>query len=262
MDPLVISGIIVFVVLGLIGVAYINHAMENAKIQRARKIAEGNDRIRRIDYIQADLPFNYQQKGLLTFLLSEKLFALNQMLPFATKEQQVNVQKRIEITREEINTPPSAPAEPRQITSEAQAQEIKSLLQDSHKILVTGAKSGRISKADAQKYNALIKHFLVVTGYEALRNMASQARRDGKIKLALHHYMRASADLTKNNDNNQYTEQIKKLRALIKHLQEEDKLSQMTDKQKAQMNKTNELSQQLEKDTSEDDPWKKKNVYD
>ncbi|WP_426416854.1 hypothetical protein [Aestuariirhabdus sp. LZHN29] len=262
MDPLAISGIIVFAVLGLIGVAYINHALENAKLERARKVAEGNDRIRRIDYIQADLPHSYLQKGLLTFLLPEKLFTLNQMLPFVPKEQQPNVQKRIELTREEMAAPSPPPTQPVPITNEAQASEIKNLLQDAHRVLVTGAKAGRISKNDAKKHNALLKHLLVVTGYDALRNMAAQARRDGKIKLALHHYMRASADLTKNNDSNQYTEQIQKLRALIKHLQEEEERSRMTDEQRAQADQDNELSQKLDEASSPEDEWKKKNVYD
>ncbi|RRJ84476.1 hypothetical protein [Aestuariirhabdus litorea] len=262
MDPLFISGIIVFAVLGLIGVAYINHALENAKLERARKVAEGNDRVRRIDYMLADLPTHYLQKGLLTFLLSEKLFTLKQMLPYAPKDQQINVQKRIELTQEEMEAPPAPATTPLQISSESQAAEIQSLLQDAHRVLVTGAKAGRVSKADAKKYNALLKHLLVVTSYDAFRNMATQARREGKIKLALHHYMRASADLTKNNDNNQYTEQIQKLRTLIKHLQEEEERSRNKGKAQPAAETDNQLSQKLDEITSPEDEWKKKNVYD
>ena len=82
MSPLVITILIASGIVALIAIAYINHMVENNKLEKARIKADLNDRLRRCTDLAEALPGQLMTPALKLLLSGLQLHFSQRMLPF------------------------------------------------------------------------------------------------------------------------------------------------------------------------------------
>lgn len=263
MSPLsIVISIVVLVVIVTI-IAYIKHATENARLEKARQLSEYNNRVRRADYLLNDIPLQMLSNGLAVFLLEEKQRALECIKNLCGRKIEAGALNALEATKQRLGQIQQEVAkkqqEPFAITSEKRAKELKSLLHELHRQVVSGYKSNRLNKMDANKFTQHIKGLLINTSIKLLNNMAKEAEKQEKFRTAIHYHTQAIEEFKKHNQNQQYNEKIKKIQTLIKTLEQQE-----SEKAGAVENPdaSPQLLDQLDEMKGSEDPWKKKNVYD
>ncbi|HFT1402120.1 TPA: hypothetical protein ACHT4T_004018, partial [Pseudomonas aeruginosa] len=85
MSPLLITALIIGGIALLIAIGYINHVVENSKLEKARLKAELNDRVRRCAQISESLPGQF---------VSPSLKLLMSQIELSLSEQQLALQKK------------------------------------------------------------------------------------------------------------------------------------------------------------------------
>ncbi len=255
MSALVITMLIVGGIALLMVIAYINHAVENSKLEKARQRADLLDRIRRCQDISERMPGQLMSPQLKLLLSQLQLQVSERLLPL--DKQNATLQNDIATLKTEIAKGESITVQnpPQAINNEAKAKEIRFLLENFH-ALITGSVQGGLLTANVGKHwLKQVRHMLVqvhVDLFSTLGQAALQQNQPGQARLA---FERGVQYLRKQPEPAAYQAQLKRLEEQLARAN-----AMVLDKIAPEAAEPSQLTEGL-KDLEEDD-WKKKNIYD
>jgi hypothetical protein len=256
MSPLVITILIVSGIFILIAIAYINHMVENNKLEKARIKADLNDRLRRSTDLAEALPGQLMSPALKLLLSRLQLHFSERMLPLDKSNNALKA--RIEELRKLIAQGESIAVNnpPQPILNEAKAKEVRFQLENLHAQLTRCAKDGIVTANEAKHWLNEVRHMLTQVHIEFFNNLGQQAlqqNQPGKARLAFERgvqYLRKQPDPAPyQNTLKKFEEQLTRANAMVLES------SQPTN------DEPSELDAGLESLGGEGE-WKKKNIYD
>jgi len=254
-SPLVITFLIVAGIALLIAIGYINHMVENNKLEKARLSADLNDRLRRCETVSQTLPGQLMTpplKLLLSRLLlqfSERLLALDK----TNQRLQARIQELHALIAADESIAVANASQP--IQTEEAAKEIRFLLENLHGVLNRGAQDGLLSASEATHWGQEIHHMLALLYIELFSNLGQQAlqkNQPGQARLA---FERGAQYLHKQSVPTRYQSQLKQFE------QQLARATALVLETSPPADEPSELTDGLQSLGTEED-WKKKNIYD
>ena len=255
MSPLVITALIIAGIVVLFVIGYINHMVENSKLEKARLKADLNDRVRRSRDVSENMPGQLMSPALKVLLSRFELHYGERLL--ALDKQNINLMGRLTELPDLIAKGDSAPVRnpPQPILTEAKAKDIRFLLENLHGQINRAAQDGVLPANEAKRWLGELRHLLVQLHFEFFSNLGQQSMQQGHPGQARLAYERGVQYLRKQPDPERYKAQLKQL---------EDSLARanavVLEKAKPVDNEPSELTEGLK--TLGEDDWKKKNIYD
>ncbi len=250
--------IIVFVGLGIVvlgGVFYVNRNMEKEKAKKAVQIGTLSETAHRLQRIIDTIPDAYIHKDLKLTILTEMQKRLEKLVEIAPEQD--TFKKKLDTAVAmigEIQSNAVKKQEPR-ITNPQQANEIRALLQDLTKIIESFRDTGIIPGAAANVFLAHVHDSFVEANVSYLSLLGDQSKSERKWKLAVHHYQKGMAELSKRNQNGRYNEKLAQMKAMC------DELNRRADDEAGVQRKAedaSELTKGLSDLANEEEAWKKK----
>ena len=256
MSPLVITIMIVAGIALLMAIAYINHMVENNKLEKARLKADLSDRLRRSQDLAETLPGQLMTPALKLLLSRLQLHFGERLLPLDKNNSALKA--RIDELRKLIALGESIPVNnpPQQILSEAKAKEIRYQLENLHGQMTRSAQEGLLPANEAKHWLKEIRHMLTQVHIEFFGNLGQQALQQGQPGQARLAFERGVQYLRKQNDPARYQNELKTFEEQLARAN-----AMVLDKTQPAADEASELNQGLESLESEAD-WKKKNIYD
>lgn len=153
MSPLLITALIIGGIALLIAIGYINHVVENSKLEKARLKAELNDRVRRCAQISESLPGQFVSPSL-KLLMSQIELSLSEQQLALEKKADAGLKARIEELRALVAKGESIPVRnpPQAILTEDKAKEVRFLFEALHAQLTRFTQDGQAQvEADLQR---------------------------------------------------------------------------------------------------------------
>ncbi|WP_044874258.1 hypothetical protein [Pseudomonas sp. LFM046] len=256
MSPLVITLLIVVGIVILVVIGYINHLVENSKLEKARLKADLNDRIRRCADLSETLPGQMVSPSL-KLLLTRLQLQMSERLQQLDKHDNA-LKARLEQLRAltsqgesiKVNNPPQ------KILTEAKAKEIRFQLESLHGQITRAAQEGLLPAGEAKHRVGEVRDMLVQLHVEFFTNLGLQALQEGQPRQARLAFERGVQYLQKQPDPARYQNQQQQLKA---QLERANALALENDKPNA--DEPSELTEGL-KSLEDEDTWKKKNIYD
>ena len=256
MTPLMITLLVVAGIVILIAIGYMNHVVENGKLEKVRTQIELNDRLRRCGEITETFPGQFMSPAL-KLLLTRLELNVNQRL-LNMKKTDAAIKTRITelsalIAQGEsipVNNPPSP------IQTEAKAKDVRFLLEALHGQVTRAAHDGFLPTNEAKHWIKEIRHILVLLHIEFFNNLGQhslQQNQPGQARLA---FERAVQYLRKQPEPGVYKEQLDYLEKLL--VRSNDMVLAST---KPVEGEVNQLTEGLKVDDANAD-WKKKVIYD
>ncbi|MFI8482639.1 hypothetical protein ACIGCM_18890 [Pseudomonas sp. NPDC078700] len=256
MSPLVITLLIVGGIGLLLVIAYINHAVENSKLEKARLKAELNDRVRRCAEVSESMPGQLMSPNLKLILAQIQVRYSERLL--ATDKANSTLKESIATLKQLIAQGESIPVKnaPVKILTEQQAKQTRFILENLHSQITRAGQDGTLAAAEAKQWLQHIPTLLTQLHIEYFSNMgqrAMQQNQPGQARLA---FERGVQYLRKQNDSARYS-------ATLKTFQEQLEIANnlVLNQAPAAAETDSELTQGLESVGSDED-WKKKNIYD
>ena len=247
---LVIAGIVL-----LIAIGYINHMVENNKLEKARLKVEFNDRIRRCSEVNETFPGQMMSPGLKLLLTRLELNATQRLLLLnkASVPLKARVAELDALVAKGDSIPVNNP--PRPILTEAKAKDARFLLETLHGQVTRAAKDRVLASNEAKQWLKEIRHLLVILHIEFFNNLgqlALQQNQPGQARLAFERgaqYLRKQPDALYSSQLKAFEAQLARANAIL-----QNNLEPSTQE-------VNELTEGLRTDEIEGD-WKKKAIYD
>ncbi|MCX7079241.1 MAG: hypothetical protein NTV76_07835 [Pseudomonas sp.] len=256
MTPLMITLLVIAGIVILIAIGYMNHVVENNKLEKARTKVELNDRLRRCGEITETFPGQLMTpalKLLLTRLelnVTQRLLNLNKT-DAATKTRVTELSALVAQGESiPVNNPPAP------IQTEAKAKDVRFLLEAMHGQVTRAAQDGFLPANEAKHWIREIRHILVLLHIEFFNNLgqhALQQNQPGQARLA---FERGVQYLRKQQDPVTYNEQLQYLEKLLARAN-----SMVLTNIQPTEGEVNELTEGL-KTVEADADWKKKAIYD
>ena len=248
---LVIAGIVL-----LIAIGYINHVVENNKLEKARLKVEFNDRIRRCSEVNETFPGQMMSPGLKLLLTRLELNATQRLL--LLNKSSVPLKARVAELEALVAKGDSIPVNnpPRPILTEAKAKDARFLLETLHGQVTRAAKDRVLASNEAKQWLKEIRHLLVVVHIEFFNNLGKLAQQKNQPAQARLAFERAVQYLRKQPVPAMYNAHIKDFEAQLARAdaQVQSALAPTT-------GEVNELTEGLKTDEADAD-WKKKSIYD
>jgi hypothetical protein len=256
MSPLVITILIVSGIFILIAIAYINHMVENNKLEKARIKADLNDRLRRSTDLAEALPGQLMSPALKLLLSRLQLHFSERMLPLDKSNNALKA--RIEELRKLIAQGESIAVNnpPQPILNETKAKEVRFQLESLHAQLTRCAKDAIITANEAKHWLNEVRHMLTQVHIEFFNNLGQQAlqqNQPGKARLA---FERGVQYLRKQPDPAPYQNALKKFEEQLARAN-----AMVLENGQTTNDKPSELDAGLES-LSDEGEWKKKTIYD
>ena len=247
---LVIAGIVL-----LIAIGYINHMVENNKLEKARLKVEFNDRIRRCSEVNETFPGQMMSPGLKLLLTRLELNATQRLL--LLNKSSVPLKARVAELEALVAKGDSIPVNnpPRPILTEAKAKDARFLLETLHGQVTRAAKDRVLASNETKQWLKEIRHMLVILHIEFFNNLgqlALQQNQPGQARLAFERgaqYLRKQPDALYSSQLKAFEAQLARANAIL-----QNNLEPSTQE-------VNELTEGLRTDEIEGD-WKKKAIYD
>lgn len=255
MSPLVITLLIVGGIAALMIIAYINHMVENGKLEKARQRADLLDRIRRCQDISEKMPGQFMSPALKLLLSKLHLQLAERLLPL--DRQNTTLKTDMEELSALVAQGESIPVKnpPSRIDSDIKAKDVRFLLENLHALLTGSAQIGLLPAAEAKHWLKQIRQILVqlhIEFFATLGQNAMQQKQPAQARLAFERglqYLRKQPDPAPYQAQlKRFEEQLARANALV--------LNQNAPSEDA----ASELTEGLR--NLEDDDWKKKNIYD
>lgn len=258
MSPLVITLLIVSGIAILIVIAYVNHMVENNKLEKARLKADLTDRMRRCANVAETIPGQLMTAPLKLLLSRLQLHLAERLLPL--DKGHAATRARLEELRQLVAQGESIavgnPIQP--ILTEAQAKEVRFQLENLHGQLTRAAQEGVLPGKEAKHWVGEIRHMLVQLHLELFANLGQQGlqqNQPGQARLA---FERGVQFLRKQPDQARYQAALKQFEG---QLARANALVLDLNKPRADTEDSSELTEGL-KSLEGDEDWKKKNIYD
>lgn len=255
MSPLVITALIISGIVVLFAIGYINHMVENSKLEKARLKADLNDRVRRCRDVSENMPGQLMSPAL-KLLLSRFELQYNERL-LALDKHNSNLRNRIAELRERVAKGDGIPVSnpPQQILTEAKAKDIRFLLENLHGQITRSVQEHLLPANDGKRWLGEIRHMLVQLHTEFFGNLGQQSMQQGQPGQARLAYERGVQYLRKQPDVERYKTQLQTFEQLLARAN-----AVVLEKAKPASDEPSELTEGLK--SLEEDTWKKKNIYD
>ncbi len=255
MTPLMITLLVIAGIFLLITIGYMNHVVENNKLEKARHKIELNDRLRRCSEISETFPGQLMSPALKLLLTRLELNATQRLLQL--EKSNANLRARVSELETLIGQGESIPINnpPNPIQTEAKAKDVRFLLEALHGQVVRAAQDGVLPANEAKRWVKEIRHILVLLHIEFFNNLgqhALQQNQPGQARLA---FERGVQYLRKQTEPALYAEQLQYMEKLLARAN-----SMVLSKNEAAPDDANELTEGLKTDAADD--WKKKVIYD
>ena len=255
MSPLLITLLIVIGIALLMVIAYINHAVESSKLEKARQRADLIDRIRRCQDISERLPGQLMTPGL-KLLLCQLQLQLSERLQSVDK-QNANLAGDIEALRAQVVQGESLAVKnpPLPILNEAKAKEVRYVLENLQALLTGAVQINLMPVSEGKQWMRQIRHMLVqvyVECFNTLGQSALQQGRPGQARLA---FERAVQYLRKQPEPALYQAQLKRFE---EHLARANAM--VLNSPPPAEDESSELTEGLK--GLDEEGWKKRNIYD
>ena len=256
MTPLLITLLVIAGIVILIAIGYMNHVVENNKLEKARAQIELNDRLRRCGEITETFPGQLMTPQL-KLLLTRLELNVNQRMLHLNKSSST-IKARIAELEALVGQGESIPVNnpPGPIQTEAKAKDVRFLLEALHGQVTRAAQDGFLPTNEAKHWIREIRHLLVLLHIEFFNNLgqhALQQAQPGQARLA---FERGVQYLRKQPEPATYSQH---LQLLEKQLARANSMVLTNSQQTAE--ETNELTAGLKADDA-DAEWKKKVIYD
>ena len=254
--PLMITLLVVVGIALLIAIGYMNHVVENNKLEKARTKVELNDRLRRCGELTETFPGQFMTPAL-KLLLTRLELNLNQRR-LALDKHNREIQARISELQGLIALGDGIPVNnpPGPMQTEARAKDIRFLLEALHSQVVRACQEGFLATNEAKYWVKEIRHILVLLHIEFFNNLgqhALQQNQPGQARLA---FERGVQYLRKQQEPQVYAEQLDYLEKLLARAN-----AMVLASTQPVEGEVNQLTEGL-KDAEVNDEWKKKKVYD
>ncbi|MCJ1884357.1 hypothetical protein LNN38_05805 [Pseudomonas sp. LA21] len=256
MSPLVITVLVLVGIALVIAIGYINHSVENRKLERARQKADLLDRSRRCSDISESMPGQFMSPAL-KLLLGRIELALGERL-LAVDKQNTQIKERIAELRPLIAQGESIPVRnaPQPIVTEAKAKDVRFLFEALHAQITRCAQDGLLPRNEAQQWVKEIRHLLTLLHIEFFGNLGQQALQQGQPGQARLAFERGVQYLHKQQDAGRYQAQLQQLENQLARAN-----AMVLENAQPVADENSALNEGL-KALDDDDLWKKKNLYD
>lgn len=255
MSPVLIAGLVIAGLFILIAIGFINQIVEKNNLEKARMRAELNDRIRRCANLSDSIPGQMMSPALKLMLARLELYLGERLLPLDKKNPAITA--RVDSLRNAVAKGDEIPVPntPVKILTEAQAKEVRLLLEDLHAQVIWANKQGQLDTTAAKRWLHQIQRMMVMLHVEYFTNIGQQALQQGSAHKARLAFERGIQHIRKQSNQADYQAQLQQLEASYTHA---NQLEQTQHQPK--LDEPNELTEGLKNFESEDD-WKKNNIY-
>lgn len=256
MTPLTITLLVIAGIVILIAIGYMNHAVENNKLEKQRAVIELNDRLRRCGEITETFPGQLMTPALKLLLTRLELNVNQRLLHFnkSSAALKARIAELNALVAQGESIPVNNPPGP--IQTEAKAKDVRFLLEALHGQVTRAAQEGFLPTNEAKHWIREIRHILVLLHIEFFNNLgqhALQQNQPGQARLA---FERGVQYLRKQPEPALYKEQLQLLESQLVRAN-----SKVLTNSKPAEDEVNELTEGL-KDAETDAEWKKKVIYD
>ena len=171
MTPLMITLLVIAGIAILIAIGYMNHVVENNKLEKARTKVELNDRLRRCGEITETFPGQLMTPALKLLLTRLELNVCQRLLNL--EKTSANLKARItelETLADQgesitVNNPPAP------IQTEAKAKDVRFLLEALHGQITRATQDGFLLPTEAKRWIREVRHVLVLLHIEFFNNL-------------------------------------------------------------------------------------------
>ncbi len=255
MSPLVITLLIVAGIAILFVIGYINHTVENSKLEKARQKADLGDRLRRCADVSDSLPGQFMSPALKQLLNRLMLQFAERLL--AVDKSQTAVKDRIEELRGLIGQGDALVVRnpPQPIVNEAKAKDVRVVLEILHGQITRAAQDKLLPTAEAKTWLEEVRHILVQVHIELFTTAGQSAMQQGQPGHARLAFERGVQYIRKQPDAKRYQAPLSTLEKQLARAN-----AMVLESNKPAADETNELNEGISSMGDED--WKKKNMYD
>lgn len=255
MTPVYIIAAIVILLTALVCYVFIAQQLEKKRKQRLRLLQALHLRQQLFRNMVTSFPPGFLPAELNTLVYRILIATCEQL---AKLEPKVNHAQEAEELARQLAEAPTVGGERSRIEGEPAVLATRSLLQELQRFLITWSERGQISKPQAAKHSAQIRHLILQVTIDGHLQQAKIARQDNKLKLAVHHYSLARQQLLKEASQQNVQKQVDQISALIHQLE-----NQMGNAATA-VTTTAEDDQEMKawEELENEDNWKKKQLYD
>lgn len=255
MSPVIIAGVVIAGLCLLIAIGVINQIVEKNNLEKARQRAELNDRMRRCAMLSDSFPGQMMTPAL-KLLLSRLELDLGERLLHLDKKNTV-VATRVATLRSAVDKGEAIIVEnaPVKVMTEAQAKEVRLLMEDLHTLIVWANKQSKLDAPSAKHWVVQIQQMMVMLHVEYFSNIGQQALQQGNAHKARLAFERGIQHIRKQPNPADYSSQLTKLEASYAHANQLEQTQQ-----KPNLDEPSELTEGL-KGLESDDDWKKNNIY-
>ncbi|MCY1338295.1 hypothetical protein D9M69_241460 [compost metagenome] len=256
MSPLLITALVVIGIAILIAIGYVNHLIENRKLEQARQKADLLDRSRRCSEISETLPGQFMSPALKLLLgrfelnLGERLLALDK--DNAQLAERIAELKALVAQGDSIEVKNA----PQPVLSETRAKAVRFLLEALHTQLGRFSQEGQLPGNELQHWQREIRHLLTLLHIEFFGNLGHQALQQGQPRQARLAFERGVQYLGKQAEVGRYQAQLQQLQQQLERAN-----AMVLESARPTTEEDSVLTDGL-RALDEDDLWKKKNLYD
>lgn len=255
MSPALIAGLVLGGLFLLILIGFINQMVEKNKLEKARRRAELNDRMRRCSTLSETLPGQLMTPALKLMLARLELY-LNDNLQ-ALEKNNPSLASRAAELKELLGKGSQIPVQnpQKQVLTEAQAKAVRLQLEDLHAQVVWANKQGQLDTVAARRWVQEVQKMLVLLHIDYFNNLGRQALQQGNAHKARLAYERGLQYVRKQPNQGDFKTHLEKLQANFARASELEQTQY-----KPRLEEASELADGLKNLESEDD-WKKNNIY-
>lgn len=269
MSIYIISSIILLLVL-MAGYVFISHAMEKRRIYRQRLLTALKVRQRNFRYMITGFPPHFLTNDLMALVYRALIETCEQLSKLETNDPQHAEDVQL-YSSQLLAIKQHEGAKRIRLENPEQIKEIRQHLQELYRFVAQQEGLKVINKVQAAAFADQIKRLAVQSAIDGYVFQARKAEQAGKAKLAIHFYGLAGKFLVPENTDHSYDHQIAQLSEAIAKLEEATRAEQAAPEGSADGDQegvtttgstSGPISKEWEKFGSNEDEWKKKQVYD
>lgn len=264
MSATTLIALIVVILVALLSYAFITQTISQKRKKKQRLVAALKSRQKDFIYLCNGFPEGFLSKELNLLVhqclvdVTAQLSSLEPGMSSLSSELTLHSQKLEQVKRETKATTYTPLNNPTQI------KEVKTLLQGLHNFISIQQQKGHLNNSQFKIYAAEIQQMTLRLSIDSYLINANQAESTGKIKLALHFYDLAAKLLAKGGrtSNSQQLSNINDKINILTVLVANSEQPSDSDTSSSDSIKTSDDEWEKFESEKNDDPWKKKNIYD
>lgn len=266
MSIYIISFIILLLVL-MASYVFISHTVEKRRVHRQRILAALKVRQRNFRYMITGFPPHFLSNDLMSLVYRSLIDICDQLNKLEPKDP--THQEDLQLYESQLIALKQTEGAKRvRLENPDQIKEIRQHLQELYRFVVQQEGLKAISKVQAAAFTDQIKRLAVQSTVDGYISQAKKAHQAGKARLAIHYYGLARKFLMPENTSHTYDSQIAQLSEMIATLEattanispsaEESGNSEA----EGVTNASGSINKEWEKFGTNEDEWKKKQIYD